>query len=33
VGGYLIPRLVAAKHEVIAISRGQHAPYRNHPAW
>jgi len=33
VGGYLIPRLVAAKHEVIAISRGKHAPYRNHPAW
>jgi nucleoside-diphosphate-sugar epimerase len=33
VGGYLIPRLVAANYEVIAISRGQHAPYRNHPAW
>ncbi len=33
IGGYLVPRLVAAGHEVIAISRGQHAPYREHPAW
>jgi len=33
VGGYLIPRLVGAKHEVIAISRGQQVPYRNHRAW
>ena len=32
VGGYLIPRLVAARHQVIAISRGQHVPYRNHPS-
>lgn len=33
VGGYLIPRLVAAQHEVIAISRGLRAPYRKHPGW
>jgi nucleoside-diphosphate-sugar epimerase len=33
VGGYLVPRLVAAGHEVIAISRGQRSPYRAHPAW
>jgi nucleoside-diphosphate-sugar epimerase len=33
IGGYLVPRLVAAGHEVVAISRGQSAPYREHPAW
>jgi nucleoside-diphosphate-sugar epimerase len=33
VGGYLIPRLVLAGHEVIAISRGQQPPYRDHPSW
>lgn len=33
VGGYLIPRLVTAGHDVIAISRGQHALYRQDPAW
>jgi nucleoside-diphosphate-sugar epimerase len=33
VGGYLVPRLVSAGHEVIAISRGQRSPYREHPAW
>lgn len=33
VGGYLVPRLVAAGHEVVAISRGKRAPYRDHPAW
>ncbi len=33
VGGYLVPRLVAAGHEVVAISRGLRAPYRQHPAW
>jgi nucleoside-diphosphate-sugar epimerase len=33
VGGYLIPRLVTAGHEVVAISRGQQPPYRQHPAW
>ena len=32
VGGYLVPRLVAAGHEVVAISRGQSAPYRDDPA-
>jgi nucleoside-diphosphate-sugar epimerase len=33
VGGYLVPRLAAAGHEVVAISRGQQDPYRPHPAW
>ncbi|MBW4042357.1 MAG: NAD-dependent epimerase/dehydratase family protein [Acidobacteria bacterium] len=33
VGGYLVPRLVDAGHEVVAISRGHRAPYREDPAW
>jgi nucleoside-diphosphate-sugar epimerase len=33
VGGYLIPRLVAAGHEVVALSRGNSARYRDDPAW
>lgn len=33
VGTYLIPRLVEAGHEVIALSRGQRAPYQPHAAW
>ena len=33
VGGYLVPRLVGAGHEVVAISRGRQAPYREDPAW
>jgi nucleoside-diphosphate-sugar epimerase len=33
VGGYLVPRLVRAGHEVIAISRGEHKPYRSDAAW
>lgn len=33
IGGYLIPRLVSAGHNVVAISRGLQAPYRAHPAW
>jgi nucleoside-diphosphate-sugar epimerase len=33
VGTYLVPRLVEAGHEVIALSRGQSAPYRAHAAW
>ncbi|GAA2753597.1 NAD-dependent epimerase/dehydratase family protein [Amnibacterium kyonggiense] len=33
VGGYLIPRLVGAGHEVVAISRGLREPYREDPAW
>jgi nucleoside-diphosphate-sugar epimerase len=33
IGSYLVPRLVAAGHEVVAISRGQSAPYRDHPSW
>jgi len=33
VGGYLVPRLVADGHHVIAITRGSSAPYREDPAW
>ena len=33
VGTYLVPRLVEAGHEVIAISRGQREPYQPHGAW
>jgi nucleoside-diphosphate-sugar epimerase len=33
VGTYLVPRLVEAGHEVVAISRGQAEPYRLHRAW
>lgn len=33
VGGYLVPRLVDAGHEVFAISRGLAIPYRADRAW
>ena len=33
VGTYLVPRLVEAGHEVICVSRGEHAPYRSDDAW
>lgn len=33
VGTYLVPRLVALGHEVIAISRGKRDPYQPHAAW
>jgi nucleoside-diphosphate-sugar epimerase len=33
IGSYLVPRLVAAGHEVIAISRGARSPYFEHHAW
>jgi nucleoside-diphosphate-sugar epimerase len=33
IGGYLVPRLAEAGHEVIAISRGISEPYRGHSAW
>lgn len=33
IGTYLIPLLAEGAHEVIAISRGQHAPYIPHAAW
>jgi nucleoside-diphosphate-sugar epimerase len=33
VGGYLVPRLVAAGHEVVALSRGTSTRYRDDPAW
>lgn len=33
VGGYLVPRLVEAGHEVVNVTRGQSRPYRPHAAW
>lgn len=33
VGTYLVPRLVEAGHTVVAVSRGNSTPYRNHAAW
>ena len=33
VGTYLVPRLVEAGHEVIALSRGRSTPYLPHAAW
>lgn len=33
IGSYLVPSLVDAGHEVIALSRGQRDPYRSDPAW
>ncbi|WP_432548105.1 NAD-dependent epimerase/dehydratase family protein [Kineococcus sp. SYSU DK004] len=32
-GTHLVPRLVAAGHEVVALSRGVSEPYHPHPAW
>lgn len=33
VGTYLVPRLVAAGHEVVVVSRGRRDPYQAHGAW
>lgn len=33
IGSYLVPRLVRAGHDVIALSRGVHGPYHPDPAW
>jgi nucleoside-diphosphate-sugar epimerase len=33
VGTYLVPRLVRAGHEVVALSRGEREPYRSAPEW
>jgi nucleoside-diphosphate-sugar epimerase len=33
IGGYLVPRLVEAGHEVVALSRGGQPRYRDDPAW
>jgi nucleoside-diphosphate-sugar epimerase len=33
IGGYLVPRLHARGHEVLALSRGVSAPYRQDPAF
>jgi len=33
IGSFLIPRLVRAGHQVVAVSRGRRAPYVDDPAW
>ncbi|MGW0483401.1 NAD-dependent epimerase/dehydratase family protein [Nonomuraea sp. NPDC003214] len=33
IGTYLIPRLVEAGHDVVAVSRGRRGPYTPHGAW
>ena len=33
IGSYLVPRLVRAGHDVVAVSRGERAPYHDDPAW
>ncbi len=33
VGTYLVPRLVRAGHDVVALSRGEREPYRPAPEW
>ena len=33
VGTYLVPRLVAAGHDVVVVTRGQRDPYQPHGAW
>src|SRR5262245_44827324 len=33
IGSYLVPRLVAGGHEVIAMSRGRRGPYQPSPRW
>ncbi len=33
IGSYLVPRLVQAGHEVVAVSRGERGPYHEAPEW
>jgi nucleoside-diphosphate-sugar epimerase len=33
IGSYLVPRLVRAGHDVVAVSRGERAPYHDAPEW
>lgn len=33
IGGYLVPRLVEADHDVVVLTRGKADPYRPHAAW
>lgn len=33
IGTYLVPRLVRAGHDVIAVSRGERDPYQDDPTW
>ncbi|WP_394337475.1 NAD-dependent epimerase/dehydratase family protein [Haladaptatus sp. R4] len=33
IGSYLVPRLVRAGHEVVAVSRGKRDPYQDDSVW
>lgn len=33
IGGYLVPRLISAGHDVTVLTRGKASPYRSHAAW
>lgn len=33
IGSSLVPRLVAAGHDVVSVSRGEHDPYRSSSSW
>ena len=33
IGSYLVPRLVRAGHDVVAVSRGERGPYHEAPEW
>ena len=33
IGSYLVPRLVRAGHEVVAVSRGERGPYHEAVEW
>ena len=33
IGSYLVPRLVRAGHDVVALSRGERGPYHDAPEW
>jgi nucleoside-diphosphate-sugar epimerase len=33
IGGYLVPRLVTAGHDVTVVTRGKASPYRSHAPW
>jgi uncharacterized protein YbjT (DUF2867 family) len=33
IGTYLVPRLLAAGHQVVALSRGQREPYQGGAGW
>src|SRR5262245_7835814 len=33
IGTFLVPRLVRAGHDVVAVSRGERKPYQDAPEW